>query len=144
MGPFSTHSLPICHMPWLIMMNDNECRRCKVPLLSHGGRGRQHNNKSHSSLSGAGQRVSETSLHPICLFFCYLIQGLSYLNKWLWLPSLHSTSAVARGKRALEEQYFHCPCFRFVEMTEQGEKAKLFYNLVTGCGCWESESDFDL
>ena len=42
---------------------------------------------------------------------------------------------------ALEGQYYHCHCFVFVEIAEQGAKAKTFYNVVTTSRCSEPESD---
>ena len=42
-GPSSTYSLIIYRGPWPIVMNGNECRRCKTSLPpSPGARGRQH------------------------------------------------------------------------------------------------------
>ena len=38
------------------------------------------------------------------------------------------------GRGVLGGRCRHCPCFGFVEMTEEGETAKSFYNVMTNAG----------
>ena len=73
-----------------------------------------------------------------------LTMGLDHLKQWLWLLQLQIISAAARDKGALGGKFCHCPCFEFVEMEEQGAKKRLFYNVVTNSGCWDSKSGFDI
>ena len=127
---------------WLVANNGDGFRRCKVPQPPPGARGCSHNNKLYSSSSAVWRRAYKTSCPLLGLFSYHIRRALPHSNIWLWQLPLQSTSAAARGDGALGGRYRICLCFEVVEMTEQGAKAKLFYNIVTN-SCWESESNFD-
>ena len=100
-----------------------------------GQRGAHTTAKITQFITRSGRRACKISWPLFRLFFCDLPRSLICSNKWLWLPSLQSTSAADRGEGALGGQNHHCPCFGFVEMIEQGPKAKPFYNVVTNSEC---------
>ena len=80
-------------------------------------------------------------MHLILLPF---ITGLGPFEQWHWLPPLQSTCAAARGEGALGGPHSHCPCFGFVEMTDQDATEKLFYNLVIDLDVESQDQIFDL
>ena len=120
---------------WLVANNGDGFRRCKVPQPPPGARGCSHNNKLYSSSSAVWRRAYKTSCPLLGLFSYHIRRALPHSNIWLWQLPLQSTSAAARGDGALGGRCRHCPCFWFVEMTEQGAKAKPFYNVMTNSRC---------
>ena len=102
-------------------MDNNKYRRCNGRLRSLWTRARQSLYKPNYPL--------------LAFFFCYLQQGLVPLIEWQWVPPLQSTSAASRDEGALGGWQRHYLCFWFVEMTEEGAKAKPFYNAMTYSRC---------
>ena len=111
-------------------------------FAAHQGRGGARTTmiSVNSSKTGVGRRLYKTNRSLLTLFFHHSLRAMTNLNKWQWLLPLQSPSAAAAmSEGALGGQHRHCPCFGFVEMLEQGAKAKPFYNIVNNSGCWESK-----